>query len=122
MLEVQRQVMTRVSIPSKREGTCEPQRADSNLDGREVSIPSKREGTCEPFYYRGELDLVDFVSIPSKREGTCELIATTILTLTPVADVSIPSKREGTCELDTSIEERDGMAASFNSLQTGRHM
>ena len=38
----------------------------------EVSIPSKREGTCEQHETRLTQVEESLVSIPSKREGTCE--------------------------------------------------
>ena len=90
----------KVSIPSKREGTCERSCHDSWVRRLEicVSIPSKREGTCEPVVLAQEHIACLEVSIPSKREGTCEL-QTCSRTCGRISIVSIPSKREGTCEL-----------------------
>ena len=69
---------------------------------KKVSIPSKREGTCEHCTCRVKVSLILIVSIPSKREGTCEL-KSRILTIVGTI-VSIPSKREGTCELKQVVE------------------
>ena len=95
---------TEVSIPSKREGTCELKpKVFRRRFKRFVSIPSKREGTCEHSKTKAQpaKPTLTSVSIPSKREGTCELQLAFDRYYYPI--VSIPSKREGTCEHDPTI-------------------
>ena len=114
-------VVCRVSIPFKREGTCELHSHEprSATKDKIVSIPFKREGTCEHPRCVGYGISGHSVSIPFKREGTCER-----LNVFPIFSngafqfpsngkarvnlekncfraaktVSIPFKREGTCE------------------------
>ena len=90
----------------------------SNEHGR-VSIPFKREGTCEHARVLDRIELSGDVSIPFKREGTCELRGSDTGGFGVL--VSIPFKREGTCE-PSNGELYHEVTVSFNSLQTGRHV
>ena len=58
-----------VSIPSKREGTCEHTlEAVADIRAEYVSIPSKREGTCELHYSRTMVaTLMSFHSLQTGR-------------------------------------------------------
>ena len=65
---------------------------------KSVSIPFKRESTCEQRTSTLVLTLVTVVSIPFKRESTCELCLIGVFTQCRGFGVSIPFKRESTCE------------------------
>ena len=83
-----------------------------------VSIPFKRESTCELNTGLFQIS-ASHVSIPFKRESTCEHIDLRLDEFHQV--VSIPFKRESTCELDYLMNVSDGFSC-FNSLQTGKHV
>ena len=90
-----------VSIPSKREGTCELARLRQGLlDGTIcVSIPSKREGTCELRNdTREQLIMRTMFQFPPNGKVRVNTPITMRQQLLPRITVSIPSKREGTCE------------------------
>ena len=86
-----------------------------------VSIPSKREGTCEQEQHKEVYEQVAEFQFPpngkahANNQGSFESVIDKLL-------VSIPSKREGTCERWRAVQKGNDGVTSFNSLQTGRHM
>ena len=121
--EMQIVIEKMVSIPFKREGTCEHPRPpdDQGWVLEQVSIPFKREGTCEHVRYGNiKQNPKAKFQFPSNGKARVNLSKGKGLLLA-TNDVSIPFKREGTCEQDTTLVTTLS-ALSFNSLQTGRHV
>ena len=88
--------MGSVSIPFKREGTCEQVVVEDDLDPTHVSIPFKREGTCERLNRRGIFASKDAFQFPSNGKARVNTFA--------------------------ALNVSPGPSSSFNSLQTGRHV
>ena len=136
-------VVGKVSIPFKREGTCELHDVNnpenftefqfpSNGKARvnfipslhspplQVSIPFKREGTGEPGLRSRKGTKRLLVSIPFKREGTGEPVKPFYYP-TPTFLFQFPSNGKARVN-EIRAQLRQIWAKSFNSLQTGRHV
>ena len=125
---------TNVSIPFKRESTCElfgapkvavdiikfqfPSNGKARVNeeltasgdnGRYIQFQFPSNGKARVnCYHRKELRVCTSVSIPFKRESTCELSLSSI-DPTSISAVSIPFKRESTCERENGCRHSDSM-------------
>ena len=109
-----------VSIPFKRESTCEHALKAEREQERErrVSIPFKRESTCEPKVKKEKRKNESIVSIPFKRESTCELAI--LIGIVAVIVFQFPSNGKARVNLKEAISKIN--YDCFNSLQTGKHV
>ena len=103
-----------VSIPFKREGTCEQHHATAAKNIYAVaSIPFKREGTCEQVIAEEETDDGTVFQFPSN--GKAHVNRKKKAKRRKEHFVSIPFKREGTCEPPNTGNESDLFKFQFPS-------
>ena len=88
-------------------------------EARGVSIPFKRESTCEREAIARRIDNILEFQFPSN--GKARVNFQRCRNDTPYS-VSIPFKRESTCELKFMVAKNDQNKKGFNSLQTGKHV
>ena len=138
---------TTVSIPSEREGTCEPAvacdlepnsnkfrfppngKARVNVLKNTQSVPTSCQFRFPP---NGKarvntqllgINGLSYLAFRFPPNGKARVNTRQSIFYSSVAEkVSIPSEREGTCELDMRDEGTWSYFLSFHSLRTGRHV
>ena len=109
----------KVSIPFKREGTCEQIYYDEDGDEEYVSIPFKREGTCEQF----EVEISVTVRVEFQFPSNGKARVNEIMFKKAFIGTQFQFPSNGKARVNACCEKfRSAGKPCFNSLQTGRHV